>query len=75
MPGKPVFCDNRHGSNAPRHQDAADGNQASRQPCHGTDYKGTILWKTLADRTLAGHSFPKGAVIGSYSCHNGPSGG
>jgi hypothetical protein len=57
------------------HQDVADGNQASCQPCHGTDYRGTILSKTQADRTLAGHSFPRGTVIGCYSCHNGPGGG
>jgi hypothetical protein len=54
------------------HQHAAQGNQASCQPCHGTDYRGTILSKTLADRTLAGRSFPKGTIIGCYSCHNGP---
>jgi hypothetical protein len=57
------------------HQDAADGRQATCQPCHGTDYRGTILSKTQADRTLAGKSFPRGTVIGCYSCHNGPDGG
>ena len=57
------------------HQHAAEGNQASCQPCHGTDYRGTILSKTQADRTLAGRSFPRGTVIGCYSCHNGPNGG
>jgi len=57
------------------HQDVAGGNQATCQPCHGTDYRGTILSKTHADRTLAGRSFPQGTVIGCYSCHNGPNGG
>lgn len=57
------------------HQDVADGNQASCQPCHGTDYRGTILSKTQADRTMAGKSFPRGTIIGCYSCHNGPNGG
>jgi hypothetical protein len=57
------------------HQDVAGGNQASCQPCHGTDYRGTILSKTQADRTLAGKSFPRGTIIGCYSCHNGPNGG
>lgn len=57
------------------HQSAADGRQATCQPCHGTDYRGTILSKTQADRTLNGRSFPRGTVIGCYSCHNGPSGG
>lgn len=57
------------------HQDAADGRQATCQPCHGTDYRGTILSKTQADRTLAGRSFPRGTIMGCYSCHNGPNGG
>ena len=57
------------------HQDVASGRQATCQPCHGTDYRGTILSKTQADRTLAGRSFPRGTAIGCYSCHNGPNGG
>ncbi|MCL4402399.1 MAG: hypothetical protein M1436_07035 [Acidobacteria bacterium] len=44
------------------------------QACHGTDYRGTILSKVQADRTLAGRSFPAGTIIGCYSCHNGPGG-
>ena len=57
------------------HQNVAGGNQASCQPCHGTDYRGTILSKAQADRTLSGKSFPRGTIIGCYSCHNGPNGG
>jgi hypothetical protein len=57
------------------HQNVAGGTQATCQPCHGTDYRGTILSKVQADRTLAGKSFPRGTVIGCYSCHNGPNGG
>lgn len=57
------------------HQNAAEGNATACQACHGTDYRGTILSKTLADRTMASRSFPKGTVIGCYSCHNGPGGG
>ncbi len=57
------------------HPSVADNNQTACQPCHGTDYRGTILSKTLADRTLAGRSFPKGTIISCYSCHNGPNGG
>ncbi len=56
------------------HNDAANGNQATCQPCHGTDYRGTILSKMQGDRTLSGRSFPRGTVIGCYSCHNGPDG-
>ncbi|HEV2445207.1 MAG TPA: hypothetical protein VGS58_04775, partial [Candidatus Sulfopaludibacter sp.] len=59
-----------------RHQDVADSGGATQcQTCHGTDYRGTILSKTKADRTMAGRSFPAGTVIGCYSCHNGPNGG
>ncbi|MBZ5725787.1 MAG: hypothetical protein LAP87_12405 [Acidobacteriia bacterium] len=57
-----------------RHQNVAGGNQASCQPCHGTHCRGTILSKTQADRSLAGHIFPRGTIIGWYSCHNGPNG-
>ena len=54
---------------------AESGGTAACQSCHGTDYRGTILSKTQADRTMAGRSFPRGTVIGCYSCHNGPHGG
>jgi hypothetical protein len=58
------------------HPSAAEsGGTTQCQVCHGTDYRGTILSKTLADRTLAGRSFLAGTVIGCYSCHNGPGGG
>jgi hypothetical protein len=57
------------------HENAAAHGTAACQACHGTDYRGTILSKTQADRTMAGRSFPRGTVIGCYSCHNGPNGG
>jgi hypothetical protein len=57
------------------HQDVAEGNQATCQPCHGTDYRGTILSKTQSDEVLHGTSFPRGTIIGCYTCHNGPGGG
>ena len=57
------------------HQDVANGIQTTCQPCHGTNYRGTILSRVQADRTLAGKLFPRGTVIGCYSCHNGPNGG
>jgi nitrate/TMAO reductase-like tetraheme cytochrome c subunit len=44
------------------------------QVCHGTDYRGTILSKMKAARTMASRSFAAGDVIGCYSCHNGPGG-
>ena len=59
-----------------RHQDVADsGGATACQLCHGTDYRGTVLSRIQADRTLAGHTFTKGTIIGCYSCHNGPNGG
>ncbi len=59
-----------------QHQDVADSGGATQcQTCHGTDYRGTILSKTQAARSMAGKSFPAGTVIGCYSCHNGPNGG
>jgi hypothetical protein len=59
-----------------RHPDLVDSSGATQcKVCHGTDYRGTILSKTKAARTLAGRSFPAGTVIGCYSCHNGPGGG
>ncbi len=48
------------------------GGSAQCQACHGTDYRGTILSKVQANRTLDGRSFPRGTIIGCYSCHNGP---
>ena len=48
------------------------GGSAPCQACHGTDYRGTILSKVQANRTLAGRTFTRGTIIGCYSCHNGP---
>jgi hypothetical protein len=44
--------------------------------CHGQDYRGTVLSAALAPRTFKTEhgtkTFAKGAIIGCYSCHNGP---
>ncbi len=57
-----------------RHHDAA-GSQC--QACHGTDYRGTVLSRSFADRTLTSELGTKtlfrGAQVGCYMCHNGPS--
>lgn len=46
--------------------------------CHGDDLRGTVLSAALAPRSFNHDgrifSFAKGAVIGCYSCHNGPNG-
>ena len=44
--------------------------------CHGTDYRGTVLSRSLATRTLSTKfgtkNFWQGFQIGCYTCHNGP---
>ncbi len=57
------------------HESVAQGQQASCQPCHGTDYRGTVLSRTFAARTLAGRTFAAGTQIGCYDCHSGPNPG
>ncbi len=57
-----------------QHQNAAEGNRAQCQTCHGTDYRGTVLSVMKADRTINGQSVFRGAIIGCYMCHNGPGG-
>jgi hypothetical protein len=56
------------------------GGVAACQPCHGMDYRGTVLSRAQTDRTLTA-SFDsgsitvqlfRGAVMGCYNCHNGP---
>lgn len=56
------------------------GGVTACQPCHGLDYRGTVLSRAQADRTLIAnfdtgtvtlHTF-RGATIGCYNCHNGP---
>ncbi|NOS70322.1 MAG: hypothetical protein HOP33_10370 [Verrucomicrobia bacterium] len=57
------------------------GNLADCQACHGTDYRGTALSRMQATRAInvsmdsTAVSFPtfKGAEVGCYNCHNGPS--
>jgi hypothetical protein len=47
-------------------------NLATCQTCHGVDYRGTVLSRMLATRTLAGRTLTAGTVIGCYTCHSGP---
>ncbi len=54
---------------------AEDGNSGQCQVCHGTDYRGTVLSKMQADRTLSAFGtkhFWRGFQVGCYACHNGP---
>ena len=63
------------------HHDYINGNVAACQACHGTDNRGTVLSRVQGSRTLTA-SFDggtvtlnlfRGALIGCYTCHNGPS--
>jgi PKD repeat protein len=66
-----------------KHADRVEqaGGPAACRACHGLDYRGTVLSRAQADRTLTVslegstttlHLF-RGAEIGCYTCHNGPS--
>lgn len=59
------------------HADAAETlGTATCQPCHGTSYRGTVLSRSHADRTLATpfgtKTLWRGYEVGCYDCHNGP---
>ena len=53
-----------------------DGDTTPCQSCHGADYRGTVLSRAKANRTLSGESGTKqvwpGFQIGCYTCHLGP---
>ena len=62
------------------HHDYINGNLGACQACHGTDNRGTVLSRAQGPRTLTA-SFDggtvtlnlfRGALIGCYTCHNGP---
>lgn len=44
----------------------------SCQNCHGTDYRGTVLSRSQADRTIGSLTLWRGQQVGCYTCHNGP---
>ncbi len=65
------------------HHDLVGGNRAQCQACHGTDYRGTVLSRAQADRVFTLGSDQgstqvtlfRGALVGCYTCHLGPSEG
>jgi PKD repeat protein len=65
--GSSWVSENAHGS-------AANANRAKCQACHGTDYRGTVLSRMLATRTISGQTLFQGAIVSCYNCHNGPAG-
>jgi hypothetical protein len=58
------------------HGDSAEGNTGQCATCHGADYRGTVLSRSLGNRTFSTgfgtKSFWRGFQIGCYTCHNGP---
>ena len=60
------------------HGDAAEGGGSACRPCHGTDYRGTVLSRAFAIRTLSTRygtkSLWRGFTVSCYLCHNGPGG-
>ncbi len=59
------------------HRDVADnGGVSACRACHGADYRGTVLSRSLADRSLntelGAKYFWRGFQIGCYACHMGP---
>jgi hypothetical protein len=60
-----------------QHDNAAESNRTRCQACHGVDYRGTVLSRSFAARTLTTEfgtkSLFRGAQVGCYMCHNGPS--
>lgn len=60
------------------HHDALgeNGDTSACRDCHGADYRGTVLSRAKASRTLSGEAGTKqvwpGFQIGCYTCHRGP---
>ncbi len=61
-----------------RHHDAIGegGDPSPCRDCHGVDYRGTVLSRAKASRTLTGEAGSKqlwaGFQVGCYTCHLGP---
>jgi hypothetical protein len=59
-----------------RHHDAVGDNPSLCQPCHGTDYRGTVLSRAFGARTLSSRygtrALFRGAQVSCYMCHAGP---
>ena len=61
------------------HGDIAEQASSSCTACHGSDYRGSPLSKTMSARTFTTKwgtkSFAARHAISCYDCHNGPDGG
>ncbi len=61
-----------------QHGDIAERNASQCAACHGSTYKGTVLSRAHAARSLTHENrtanFWSGQTISCYECHNGPKG-
>jgi hypothetical protein len=57
------------------HESLAKQNRQACAACHGTNFRGTALSRTAAQRNWGSRTVAKGIAIGCYDCHNGPNGG
>jgi hypothetical protein len=61
-----------------RHNDVAEGTGSAQcRACHGADYRGTVLSRAFAVRSITSEKgnlqLWRGFQVGCYGCHNGPS--
>jgi hypothetical protein len=59
------------------HEDVAESNGvATCSVCHGTNYRGTVLSRSSANRAVSSQfgsrTYWRGYEVGCYDCHNGP---
>jgi hypothetical protein len=58
------------------HHDVAEHDSSGCRSCHGADFRGTVLSRSKADRTISTELgtkvFWRGFQIGCYTCHLGP---
>jgi len=61
-----------------KHEDVAENNTAQCASCHGQDFKGSELSKTMSARSFSTEwgtkSFASGHKVSCFDCHNGPNG-
>jgi hypothetical protein len=71
--GMHVVADSRWRSGG--HGSLAKQNRQACAACHGTNFRGTVLSRTGAQRNWGSRTVAQGTMVGCYDCHNGPNGG
>jgi hypothetical protein len=61
------------------HHNYAESNHSQCAPCHGADYRGTVLSQVASDRSFSTDgrtkTYTSKSTVSCYDCHDGPSGG